>query len=67
MVFDSTRFDLQPYAGLDLDRSVRLTYSSWEDAEWQSLLVQRFEHDPVVEELTLPAAADLHLGSVSKW
>ncbi|WP_116200202.1 AraC family transcriptional regulator [Amycolatopsis circi] len=61
MVFDSTRLDLQPYAGFDMERYVRRTYCSWEDAGWQSLLVQRFEHVPVSEEMTLPAAADLHL------
>lgn len=61
MVFDSTRLDLQPYAGFDMERYVRRTYCSWEDAGWESLLVQRFEHVPVAEEMALPAAADLHL------
>ncbi|WP_067474166.1 helix-turn-helix domain-containing protein [Actinomadura hibisca] len=61
MVFDSAHFDLQPYAGFDMARYVRRTYCSWEDAGWQSLLVQRFEHVPVVEDMELPGAADLHL------
>ncbi|RDI55318.1 helix-turn-helix domain-containing protein [Nocardia mexicana] len=61
MVFDSTRLDLQPYAGFDTDRYVRRTYCSWENAGWRSLLVQRFEHVPMVEGMALPGAADLHL------
>ncbi|GAA1024875.1 MULTISPECIES: AraC family transcriptional regulator [Amycolatopsis] len=61
MVFDSTRLDLQPYAGFEMGRYVRRTYCSWEDSGWESLLVQRFEHVPVAEEMELPAAADLHL------
>ncbi|MFD2467685.1 helix-turn-helix domain-containing protein [Amycolatopsis silviterrae] len=61
MVFDSKRLDLQPYAGFEMGRYVRRTYCSWQDAGWQSLLVQRFEHVPVVEDMDLPAAADLHL------
>ncbi|RSM79905.1 AraC family transcriptional regulator [Amycolatopsis sp. WAC 01375] len=61
MVFDSERFDLQPYTGFDMSRYVRRTYCSWEDSGWESLLVQRFEHVPVAEDLRLPAVADLHL------
>ncbi|WP_431873771.1 helix-turn-helix domain-containing protein [Amycolatopsis sacchari] len=61
MVFDSARFDLRPYAGFDFGRYVRRTFCSWEQAGWRSLLVQRFEHVPVAEDLALPAAADLHL------
>jgi AraC family transcriptional regulator len=61
MVFDSARFDLRPYTGFETDRFVRRTFCSWADAGWRSLLVQRFEHVPVAEELALPAAADLHL------
>ncbi|WP_206797557.1 AraC family transcriptional regulator [Amycolatopsis sp. MtRt-6] len=61
MVFDSTRFDLRPYTGFETERFVRRTFCSWEDAGWRSLLVQRFEHLPVVEDMALPAAADLHL------
>ncbi|MDJ1137238.1 AraC family transcriptional regulator [Streptomyces iconiensis] len=61
MVFDSARFDLQPYAGFDMDPYVRRTHCSWEDAGWRSLLVQRFDHVPLVENMELPAAADLHL------
>ncbi|GCD40250.1 AraC family transcriptional regulator [Streptomyces chrestomyceticus JCM 4735] len=61
MVFDSVHFDLQPYAGFAMDSYVRRTHCSWEDTGWQSLLVQRFHHVPVVESMELPAAADLHL------
>ncbi|QIS18348.1 AraC family transcriptional regulator [Nocardia terpenica] len=61
MVFDSTRLDLQPYVGFDMDRYVRRTFCSWEDAGWRSLLVQRFEHVPLVEDMELPGTADLHL------
>jgi len=61
VVFDSERFDLRPYTGFDMGRYVRRTYCSWEDSGWESLLVQRFEHVPVAEDLRLPAVADLHL------
>ncbi|WP_067814176.1 AraC family transcriptional regulator [Actinomadura kijaniata] len=61
MVFESTRFDLQPYVGFDMARYVRRTYCSWENSGWQSLLVQRFEHVPVAEDMELPGTADLHL------
>ncbi|MEU6038792.1 AraC family transcriptional regulator [Actinomadura sp. NPDC047616] len=60
MVFDSVHFDFQPYAGIDMDRYVRRTRCSW-DVGWRSLLVQRFDHAPVVEDLELPGTADLHL------
>ncbi|AVT37704.1 AraC family transcriptional regulator [Plantactinospora sp. BB1] len=61
MVFDSTCFDLQPYVGFDMARYVRRTYCSWQDAGWQSLLVQQFEHVTVADDMELPATADLHL------
>ncbi|KZB79157.1 AraC family transcriptional regulator [Amycolatopsis regifaucium] len=61
MVFRSERFDLQPYVGFDMARYVRRTYCSWEDSGWQSLLVQRFDHVPVAEDMEMPATADLHL------
>ncbi|WP_225727281.1 MULTISPECIES: AraC family transcriptional regulator [unclassified Nocardia] len=61
MVFDSARLDLRPYTGFEMDRYVRRTYCSWEDAGWGSLLVQRFDHAPIAEDMALPAAADLHL------
>ncbi|MEQ0563561.1 AraC family transcriptional regulator [Amycolatopsis sp. NEAU-NG30] len=61
MVFDSVRFDLRPYAGFETGRFVRRTFCSWEDAGWRSLLVQRFDHVPVAEDMALPGAADLHL------
>ncbi|ALG11951.1 helix-turn-helix domain-containing protein [Kibdelosporangium phytohabitans] len=61
MVFDSVRFDLQPYVGFDMDRYVTRTHCSWADAGWQSLLVQRFEHVTAAEDIPMPGAADLHL------
>ncbi|MFC9688272.1 hypothetical protein ACFTSF_06995 [Kribbella sp. NPDC056951] len=61
MVFDTARFDLQPYVGFEMDRYVRRTFCSWEDLGWQSLMVQWFEHVPVVEDMALPGTADLHL------
>ena len=60
MVFDSERFEnLRPYAGFDMDRYVRRTFCSWQDLGWQSLLVQRFEHVPVTEDMALPGTAAL--------
>lgn len=61
MVFASTNFDLQPYAGFEMDRYVRRALCSWEDVGWRSLLVQRFEHVPVAEDMALPGVADVHL------
>ncbi|MCR6484589.1 AraC family transcriptional regulator [Amycolatopsis sp. OK19-0408] len=61
MVFDSARFDLQPFTGFETERFVRRTFCSWEHLGWRSLLVQRFEHVPVAEEMALPGTADLHL------
>ncbi|MFI6291392.1 helix-turn-helix domain-containing protein [Nonomuraea sp. NPDC050790] len=61
MVFDSAQLDLRPYAGFDMARYVRRTHCSWENLGWRSLLVQRFEHVPLAEDMELPAAADLHL------
>lgn len=61
MVFESAHLDLQPYVGFDMARYVRRTSCSWHDTGWQSLLVQEFEHVTSVEDMALPAAADLHL------
>ncbi|MEV0275652.1 AraC family transcriptional regulator [Streptomyces sp. NPDC050610] len=60
-MFDTTDFDLAPYAGIDMDRFVRRTYCSWQDAGWRSLLVQRFVHSREAEEFPLPGVSDLHL------
>lgn len=60
-MFDTSDFDLTPYAGFDMDRFVRRTYCSWQDAGWRSLLVQRFTHAREAEDLPLPAVSDLHL------
>jgi AraC family transcriptional regulator len=60
-VFDSSDFDLLPYAGFDMENVVRRTYCSWHETSWRSLLVQRFVHAREVEALAVPATADLHL------
>ncbi|MFC0111507.1 helix-turn-helix domain-containing protein [Kibdelosporangium aridum] len=60
-MFDSPDFDLEPYATVDADRYVRRTFCSWDGLGWRSLLVQRFEHVSQVEEMALPATADVHL------
>jgi AraC family transcriptional regulator len=60
-VFDSADFDIAPYAGVAMPTYVRRTFCSWDDAGWRSLLVQRFDHAPEVEQLALPGVADLHL------
>ncbi|MFD1050750.1 AraC family transcriptional regulator, partial [Kibdelosporangium lantanae] len=60
-MFDTTDFDLTPYAGIDMARFVRRTYCSWETAGWRSLLVQSFVHTPEAEEFPLPGVNDLHL------
>ncbi|ADD42902.1 AraC family transcriptional regulator [Stackebrandtia nassauensis] len=61
MVFDSAVLDLQPYTGFDMDRFVRRTHCSWHDNGWQSLLVQRFDHATVAEDMRLPGTSDIHL------
>jgi AraC family transcriptional regulator len=40
----------------ELDRSPhgRRVFCSWEDAGWRSLLVRRFDDDPVAEDVTVP-------------
>ncbi len=40
---------------------MRRTFCSWDGLGWKSLLVQRFEHVAQVEEMALPATADVHL------
>lgn len=49
------------YAGFDADRFVVRHLSSWDDAGWRSLLVQRFEHLGAAGAMTLPASTDHHL------
>ncbi|MBM7774397.1 AraC family transcriptional regulator [Actinokineospora baliensis] len=61
MVFDPVRFDLQGFAGFEMERYVRRTFCSWEEVGWRSLMVQRFEHVPVVEGMVLPGTAALHV------
>nr|WP_042197676.1 AraC family transcriptional regulator [Kibdelosporangium sp. MJ126-NF4]CEL23107.1 Transcriptional regulator, AraC family [Kibdelosporangium sp. MJ126-NF4]CTQ90244.1 Transcriptional regulator, AraC family [Kibdelosporangium sp. MJ126-NF4] len=60
-MFQSSDFDLEPYAVVDTDRYVNRRFCSWQDLGWRSLLVQRFEHVSQVEEMALPATSDLHL------
>ncbi|MFD2419710.1 AraC family transcriptional regulator [Amycolatopsis pigmentata] len=60
-MFDTSDFDLRPYADFDMPRHVRRTYCSWGDGDWRSLLVQCFDHAPEADELRLPGVADLHL------
>ncbi|EPH41335.1 AraC family transcriptional regulator [Streptomyces aurantiacus] len=60
-MFDTSDFDLAPYADVDTARFVRRTYCSWQDAGWRSLLVQSFTHAREVEHLDLPGVSDLHL------
>ncbi|GAA1880837.1 AraC family transcriptional regulator [Streptantibioticus ferralitis] len=60
-MFDSSDFDLAPYAGFDMATFVRRTYCSWQDAGWRSLLVQHFTHAREAEHLPLPGVSDLHL------
>ncbi|MEU0565069.1 helix-turn-helix domain-containing protein [Nonomuraea sp. NPDC005983] len=60
-MFDSPDFDVAPYADIDMAQYVRRSYCSWDDANWRSLLVQRFVHARQVEHLLLPGTSDLHL------
>lgn len=60
-MFDSSDFDLAPYAGFDMPAYVRRTYCSWGEAGWRSLLVQCFDHVPEADHLPLPGVSDLHL------
>ncbi|MFF7244533.1 helix-turn-helix domain-containing protein [Embleya sp. NPDC008237] len=59
-MFDSSDFDLTPYADSEVS-AVRRTYCSWGEAGWRSLLVQCFDHAPEVEHFRLPGVCDLHL------
>lgn len=60
-MFESERFDMQSHAGLGLDGSAGLSRCSGEDVGWKSLLVQRFVHAPVVEDMYVPGSADVRL------
>ncbi|GIJ49286.1 AraC family transcriptional regulator [Virgisporangium aliadipatigenens] len=53
------------YAGLDLDRFVEPSLSSWSRPGWRALLVQRFTHAAAVDELVLPPTTDRHLWLVT--
>lgn len=61
VAFDSVQFDLRPYADFEVSHNVRRVRSSWEDAGWRSLLVQRFVYAAAVEDLRLSDTADVHL------
>jgi AraC family transcriptional regulator len=60
-VFESEHFDTQTRAALDLDGSARRANRNGEDVGWKSLLVQRFIHDPAVEDMYVPGSADVRL------
>jgi AraC family transcriptional regulator len=60
------RFDMGAYTGFDTERYVTPTLSSWDDAGWRSLLVQRFQHIPEVEHMTLPPSTDRHLWLITE-
>ncbi|MYW93785.1 helix-turn-helix domain-containing protein [Amycolatopsis rubida] len=72
-MYDLPDFDLAPYeADFGESAPVRRSYCSWTDAGWRSLLVQCFDHETEVEELSLPGVADVHLvlcvaGEVLMW
>ncbi|GAA0250917.1 helix-turn-helix domain-containing protein [Cryptosporangium japonicum] len=61
----NARFDTDGYACADTDWGVRRTLSSWDDAGWRALLVQRFEHVAVADDLVLPASAAHHFWVVT--
>jgi AraC family transcriptional regulator len=61
VVFQAEHFETQPHVGFETDRYSRRTHSSWEDLGWRSLLVQRFVHAPVAENMHLMGSPDVHL------
>ncbi|WP_305785473.1 helix-turn-helix domain-containing protein [Symbioplanes lichenis] len=62
----SERFDQGGYANFDTDRHVTRRLSSWADAGWRSLLVQRFDHRPAADVIDLPASTDTHLWVITQ-
>lgn len=54
------RFDTGGYDGPEMSSYATRTLSSWDDAGWRALLLQRFTHTEAVELLTLPASASHH-------
>ncbi len=54
------RFDQGGYAGFDTERHVSRRLSSWDEAGWRSLFVQRFDHRPATDVINLPASSDHH-------
>jgi AraC family transcriptional regulator len=61
VVFQAENFETRPYVGFETDRYARRTSCSWEDLGWRSLLVQRFTHAPVAEDMVLMGSPDVHL------
>ncbi|GAA1218036.1 AraC family transcriptional regulator [Pseudonocardia alaniniphila] len=51
------------FDALELDESAhaRRMFCSWEQAGWRSLLVRRFDDDPVVEQVEVPPSDDQQL------
>ncbi|WP_306204628.1 helix-turn-helix domain-containing protein [Actinoplanes sp. RD1] len=60
------RFDQEGYAGFDMEPHVVRRLSSWDDAGWRSLLVQRFDHRPADDVIDLPASRDHHFWVVTR-
>jgi AraC family transcriptional regulator len=54
-------FGVKYRAGDEVVAQVIQTLSSWDDAGWRSLTVQRFEHVPSTDLLRLPPSPDHHL------
>ncbi|GGN20948.1 AraC family transcriptional regulator [Actinoplanes campanulatus] len=60
------RFDQGGYAGFDTERHVARRLSSWDEAGWRSLLVQRFDHRPATDVINLPASSDHHFWAITR-
>jgi AraC family transcriptional regulator len=60
-VFESEHSDTQTHPDINRDGSARLAHCSCEDVGWTSLLVQRFIHSPVGEDMYVPGSGDVRL------
>jgi len=54
------------YAGFPTRRYLSRSQSSWDDAGWRALLLQRFEHVAAADDLVMPATTDRHLWLVTE-